>query len=124
MGSRDPTQVVRLGGKLHYRLSHIAGPVSCFLNKQTNKQTNKVYLIRQPDSTKSHNIFLLDLFILCMSTLFVCTPTCQKRASDPSIDGFEPLCGCWELNSGPLEEQIVLLTTESSFSPQVPYYFN
>ena len=25
--------------------------------------------------------------------------------------------GCWELNSGPLEEQTVLLTTEPSFHP-------
>ena len=32
---------------------------------------------------------------------------CQKRPSDPLIDGCEPLCGCWELNSGPLEEQPV-----------------
>ena len=26
----------------------------------------------------------------------------------------EPPCGCWKLNSGPLEEQSVLLTTEPS----------
>ena len=31
--------------------------------------------------------------------------------SDPIADGCEPPCGCWELNSGPLEEQSVLLTT-------------
>jgi hypothetical protein len=28
----------------------------------------------------------------------------------PITDSCEPLCGCWELNSGPLEEQSVLLT--------------
>jgi hypothetical protein len=28
--------------------------------------------------------------------------------SDPITDGCEPPCGCWELNSGPLEEQSVL----------------
>jgi hypothetical protein len=38
----------------------------------------------------------------------------QKRASDPITDGCEPPCGCWELNSGPLEEQLVLLITEPS----------
>ena len=32
-------------------------------------------------------------------------------------DGCEPLCGCWESNLGPLEEQQVLLTTELSPSP-------
>jgi hypothetical protein len=35
----------------------------------------------------------------------------------PITDGCEPPCGCWELNSGPLEEQSVLLTTEPSFQP-------
>jgi hypothetical protein len=46
-----------------------------------------------------------------------CTPACQKRASDPFIDGHEPPYGCWELNAEPLEEQ-VLLTAEPSLQPQ------
>ena len=29
-------------------------------------------------------------------------------------DGCEPPCGCWKLNSGPLEEQSVPLTAEPS----------
>ena len=45
---------------------------------------------------------------------------CLKRASDPPIDGCEPPCGCWELNSGPLEEQPVLFTTEPSRQPIFP----
>ena len=51
-----------------------------------------------------------------------------KRASDPNRDGSEPPCGCepprgcWELNSGPLEEQLVLLTTEPSLQPQYPIF--
>ena len=36
-------------------------------------------------------------------------------------DGREPLCGCWDLNSWPLEEQSVLLTTEPSHQPLVCY---
>ena len=32
-------------------------------------------------------------------------------------DGCEPPCGCWELNSGPLEEQSLLLTAEPSLQP-------
>jgi len=43
-----------------------------------------------------------------------CLLTYKKRASDSFTDGYEPLYGCWELNSGPLEEQPVLLTTEPS----------
>ena len=42
-----------------------------------------------------------------------------KKALDLITDGCEPRCGCWELNSGPSEEQAVLLIAESS--PQ-PFY--
>jgi hypothetical protein len=44
--------------------------------------------------------------------------TYQKRVSDHITDGCEPPCGCWELNSGLLEEQSVLLTTEPSLQPK------
>ena len=33
------------------------------------------------------------------------------------MDGCEAQCGCWDLNSGPSEEQSVLLTTEPSLQP-------
>jgi hypothetical protein len=40
----------------------------------------------------------------------------------PIIDSCETPCGCWELNSGPLEEQSVLLTAEPSLQPpQFPF---
>jgi hypothetical protein len=48
-----------------------------------------------------------------------CMPAGQKWAPDLSIDGCEPLCGCWELNSGPLKEQPVLLTAKPT--PQSLY---
>jgi hypothetical protein len=47
--------------------------------------------------------------------------THQKRTSDPITDGCEPPCGCSELNSGPLEEQSVLLTTKTSLQPESPF---
>jgi hypothetical protein len=47
----------------------------------------------------------------------LCLQSHQKRASDPITDGCEPPCGCWELNSVPLEEQSVLLPTEPSLQP-------
>ena len=49
--------------------------------------------------------------------------THKKRASDPIrvsdliTDGCEPPCGFWELNSGLLKEQSVLLTIEPSLQP-------
>ena len=47
-------------------------------------------------------------------------PACQKRASDLIIDGCEPPCRCWELNSEPLEELPGFLTSELSLQP-LPY---
>jgi hypothetical protein len=44
-------------------------------------------------------------------------PAGQKKASDSITGGYEPPCGCWELNSGSLEEQSVLLTTEPYLQP-------
>ena len=46
-----------------------------------------------------------------------CLQTHQKRASAPITDSCEPPWGCWELNSEPLEEQSVLLTTEPFLHP-------
>jgi hypothetical protein len=43
-----------------------------------------------------------------------CLQMHQKRASDLIMDGCEPPCGCWDLNS----EQPVLLTTEPSLQPK------
>lgn len=44
-------------------------------------------------------------------------PIGQKRAPDLNMAGCEPPCGCWELNSGSLGEQPVLLTAEASLQP-------
>jgi hypothetical protein len=41
-----------------------------------------------------------------------CLQTLQEMESDIVTGGCEPPCSCWELNSGPLEEQSVLLTAE------------
>ena len=52
-----------------------------------------------------------------MSDLSACIPACHKRTTGPFIDGCEPPHGCGKLNSGSLEEQSVLLTTELSLLP-------
>jgi hypothetical protein len=61
--------------------------------------------------------FFFNIFIFIYSILPACMPAGQKRASDLIIDGYEPSCGCCILNSGPLEEQTVLLTSEPSLLP-------
>jgi len=57
--------------------------------------------------------FLKDIFIfMYMSTLQLSSDTPEEGIG--SHYGCEPPCGHWDLNSGPLEEQSVLLTTEPS----------
>jgi hypothetical protein len=48
-----------------------------------------------------------------MNALYACT----FLPEDPITDGCELPCGCWELNSGPLEEQSVLLPLSHLTSP-------
>ena len=54
---------------------------------------------------------------LTLAQRFSCLQTHQKRASDPITDGCEPPRGFWDLNSGPSEEQSVLLTVEPPLQP-------
>jgi hypothetical protein len=68
------------------------------------------------EARKEHWIFLSfskDLFYLYEYTVALLRDT----RIDPITDGCELPCGCWELNSGPLEEQSVLLTSEASLQP-------
>jgi hypothetical protein len=58
------------------------------------------------------------IYLIYMRTLQL---SHQKRASNLLIDGCEPSCGYWELNSAPLEEQSVLLTTELSLQPSCEF---
>jgi hypothetical protein len=58
------------------------------------------------------------LFILCIQIHSCsCLQTNQKKVSDSITDGCEPPCGFWELNSGSLEEQPLILITEPSLQP-------
>jgi hypothetical protein len=55
-----------------------------------------------------------------MTALSACISARQKRASDPIIDGYVLPYSCWELNSGPLKEQLGLLTVERSLQSHDP----
>jgi hypothetical protein len=53
--------------------------------------------------------------------LYLLSIDCMKVFDSPGTgvtEGCELPCGYWELNSGPLEEQPVLLTTGHGFSRQ------
>lgn len=78
--------------------------MTVLVTKATLKRKKKIYL-----------------FIIYRYTVAV-LETHQKRASDPITDGREPPCGYWELNSGPLEGQSTLLTTEPTLWAQDNFY--
>jgi hypothetical protein len=76
------------------------------------------------------DFFFLFLFVLRFYlVLFIwvhcsCLQTHKKSASDPITDGCESPCGFWELNSGLLEEQSVLLTAEPSLQSSFLFSIN
>ena len=63
-----------------------------------------------PFLKKKSSLFILPILVSSLQTH-------HKRESDPITDGCEPLYYCWALNSGPLEGQLVLLTSERSLQP-------
>ncbi|CAO2614112.1 hypothetical protein LEMLEM_LOCUS16408 [Lemmus lemmus] len=67
----------------------------------------------------------IGLFIYYVyNVLPACMPSGQKRTPDLITDGCEPPYGCCELNSGPLEEQPVLLTSEPSLQPPSLFFIS
>ena len=74
---------------------------------------SQVLRLKACTTTARHEyLFKINLYV-CMYEYSACTPACQKRSSD-HIDGCKQPCGCWELNTGSLEEQSMLLTAEPS----------
>ena len=77
--------------------------------KKGEAKTQRVY--KQITSFFFKKIYFIYVSIQSLSSN---TP---EDTSNPITDSFELTCGCWELNSGSLEEQSVLLTAEPSFQP-------
>ena len=121
MHAFNPCREAVAGGSIEFKAS-LVYRISSWTHRAT--QTNFCLLsvgIKGVATTVQLNsdsfFFFKDSFISCMWVHCSCLQTHQKRASDLITDGCEPPCGCWGLNSGPLEEQPVLLTAESSLQP-------
>jgi hypothetical protein len=54
--------------------------------------------------------------------LYIITLQLTSDTPDLIIKSCEPPCGCWDLNSGPWEEQSVFLPAEPSPQPLYPDY--
>ena len=75
-------------------------------------------------------LFLRLIYFMCMSIMQACMYCtvqyvwCQRWSEEGIrsygtgiINGYKPLCGCWEMNLGPLQELLVLSTSDSSPAP-------
>lgn len=66
-------------------------------------------------------LFLCVWVFFCM--YFLCTYIVHTEARNSRSPGtgvlgcYEPLCGCWDLNLGSLQEKPVLVTTKLSLKP-------
>ena len=86
------------------------------------------YHVVAGDWTRDFSFFLSFCFKLIYSmymdgyNLALSSNTPEEVVRYHYTDGCEPPCGFWELNSEPLEEQSVLLTTEPNSPAQ--YFFN
>jgi hypothetical protein len=73
--------------------------------------------------TKTLMISFFFFFFKKIYYVYNILPACmlvhQKGAPDLITGGCEPPCGCWDLYSGPLEKQPMLLTSEPSLQPDV-----
>jgi hypothetical protein len=68
------------------------------------------------------HLFLLYVYGYFAYTMFVHAVTIKARRGHQipwnwSTDGCDPLCGCWELNLGPLEGPVTVMI-EPSLQPQ------
>jgi hypothetical protein len=77
-----------------------------------------------------HSLMLISVYFYFMcvnvitSCMFVCCAQRDQRAvlGSLELDGFEPPCGCWEPNSGPLRETCVLNCWTISPAPCAKFF--
>jgi hypothetical protein len=111
-----PSQLPRNGEVIDLRGESTTATLLDLPDYQLHANVILYTLIRVAFIHHQRNIFyfLRFLFILYIWVHCRCLQTHRKRASDLITVGWEPPCGCWEMNSGPLEEQSVFLTSDPS----------
>jgi hypothetical protein len=80
---------------------------------------NLLFITAQPQTSFSMNVcrlfFLKKIYLFYVYECSICVYACMSEGSIRTIiDGYKSPCGYWELNSGPLEKQLVFLTAEIS----------
>jgi hypothetical protein len=78
----------------------------------------RVNLLTKPECFHSFLKIFIYLFYVYEYTVVVFRHTRRGHQISLQMVGCESLCSCWKLNSGPLEEQSVLLTNKSLLQPK------
>lgn len=112
--------------KEHFPKDKFNNPVLFLITANFSAPDDKKYILlikttKQMTLVVFKNIILFYMFRY-FGYMYICTPgvclvstAMPKEASDSlKLDGYKLPCGCWELHSGPLEEQPGQLTTEPS----------
>lgn len=103
-----------------YPLGHLHSPAWHFLKSLS--------LILHPsllEGSKLRTRHITFFKIIIISCVWVfCLRVHPFTTCEPGTQGGgEPPCGCWQLNPGPLQQQ-VLLTIEPTFQPHVPTFWS
>lgn len=80
-----------------------------------------VYSILKLIFTSCVCVFYVSVYALCACLVPM---EAERKVLDFLILSYssESLCGCWDLNSSPLQEQPMLLTAEPSLQPRIFIY--
>lgn len=136
VGLRDGTQLVMIGSKHLYLLTHLSTPDGADVDEQYHLWNIPSKTNLNPSSLPiKHAIFLICFIIFwclcvmsaCMSVCHVCSRCPLKseegiRSPRTGVSERWAAGGGWELNLCPLEEQLVLLTAEHLSSAKHTIY--
>jgi hypothetical protein len=94
----------------------------CTLHGEARGQSWELFLstIHLVFSLYFLKMYLFTYLFVCLFIYLFIVPVfrhTRRGHQMPITEGCELPCDCWELTSGPLEEQSVLLTTEPSLQP-------
>lgn len=111
------------GYKTPRKVGHVTNMRKAHMNSQRLEKHGQGLKIFTPEHLCINYSFIIGvfmeflkvlIFIYVYSVLSSCLHLSQKRASDLTINGYEPSFGCWKLKSGRLRKQSLFLTCEPS----------
>lgn len=90
--------------------------LTCIIKKFKLSYRGKIYITQYlPCSYVLKDLFIYFNVHECFICMCICMP---EEGIKLILDGCKPPRSCWDLNSGPLQKQLVLLSAKPSIQPQ------